>query len=674
MTLLVLLAIAATSTATIAPSESSTTSSAMTMGLEDLSDLEAAAEKKEKSAEARADRAVVVEEIEVSAQRVAEAAKPDTELRVTRRQLIERGVTNLAQALDIVLDTAVRISGRGGYQVDVRGSRKGGVLILLDGVPISDPFVGNFDVSSIPATDIAEIRVSLTPASPLDGPGGNGGVIEVLTRGASGPKSLRALVQASDSPGGVAAVSGRAAVAEGLSIRASGGATIGLHDYSLTGSEAGQSSREDARGGNAGLRIEKRFEASRMLADLAVARRRFLIPPVEPFDLLTASTFNLTFVDREDVFRGVVGAERRIERLLLTARAFSLVIDRDQSHYSEPARARLTQEEHVFAHRSGGTAQADWFASDDLRLTLAAHLSVEGGRSRTNFVSPTGEPFLPSENAGVAPIAEPAAGFAFRFTEWLALDGAAGVAFPIGLGAPPWPEAKLTATFTPTTAVQVRITGARKGRLPNLSERFDPLKGNKSLDPEQGTSADVAIIYKPRRWLSLELGAYARLVQGFIRLGSFPGVGMINANLGDVAVDGLEARADLAPFPWLFLGGAYTYGHSAWTTAPPPGALGRSPLDFFPAHRFDVSTGVRRGQDMGIWARARYLGARSDNGTDLAAVTTVDATAFVRVDELRVTLRAENLLDNAYEIRAGVLGFGRTLFLGLEGVLESVTW
>ena len=73
----------------------------------------------------------------------------------------------------------MRDAGRGGFNIDIRGARKGAVSVLIDGVLVTDPYYGTFDVSTIPITDIVQIRVSTTPQSPIDGPGGPGGVIEV---------------------------------------------------------------------------------------------------------------------------------------------------------------------------------------------------------------------------------------------------------------------------------------------------------------------------------------------------------------------------------------------------------------------------------------------------------------------------------------------------------------
>src|SRR5215472_4558240 len=126
MTVLLLfpLMLAATST----EAETSTvgdTRPVTTLGVEDLEGLDEepktnADRSDAASIEAHAQKETVVDEIEVSAQRVSEAAKPDTQLRVTGKQLIERGVTNLAQALDLISDTPIRVAGRGGFQSDIR--------------------------------------------------------------------------------------------------------------------------------------------------------------------------------------------------------------------------------------------------------------------------------------------------------------------------------------------------------------------------------------------------------------------------------------------------------------------------------------------------------------------------------------------------------------------------
>src|SRR5512146_1796599 len=114
------------------------------------------------------------EAIEIYDERPDKPFDRDTEVRLTGEQLAARGAVDLGTALALLPDVTVRDVGRGGFNVDIRGARKGAVSVLVDGVLVTDPYYGTFDVSTIPITDIVQIRVSTTPQSPIDGPGGPG--------------------------------------------------------------------------------------------------------------------------------------------------------------------------------------------------------------------------------------------------------------------------------------------------------------------------------------------------------------------------------------------------------------------------------------------------------------------------------------------------------------------
>src|SRR6478672_11622281 len=140
------------------------------------------------------------ETIEVFDERPDKPFDRDTEVKLTNEQMVRRGATDLATALALLPDVTVRDAGRGGFNVDIRGARKGAVSVLIDGVLVTDPYYGTFDVSTIPITDIVAIKVSTTPQSPIDGPGGPGGVIEVHTRDAIGPQLVIARATADSLP------------------------------------------------------------------------------------------------------------------------------------------------------------------------------------------------------------------------------------------------------------------------------------------------------------------------------------------------------------------------------------------------------------------------------------------------------------------------------------------
>ncbi|HEY5926515.1 MAG TPA: Plug domain-containing protein, partial [Kofleriaceae bacterium] len=174
------------------------------------------------------------EVVEIYDERPDKPFDRDTEVRLSGDELAARGAVDLATALDLLPDVSVRDVGRGGFNVDIRGARKGAVSVLIDGVLVSDPYYGTFDVSTIPITDIVQIRMSAAPQSPIDGPGGPGGVIEVLTRDAIGSQLVIARATSDTLPSFSVAGSARVALARRLALRLSATGLAGARDFDVS--------------------------------------------------------------------------------------------------------------------------------------------------------------------------------------------------------------------------------------------------------------------------------------------------------------------------------------------------------------------------------------------------------------------------------------------------------
>ena len=67
------------------------------------------------------------EAIEIFDERPDKPFDRDTEVRLTGEQLAARGAVDLGTALALLPDVIVRDAGRGGFNVDIRGARKGAV-------------------------------------------------------------------------------------------------------------------------------------------------------------------------------------------------------------------------------------------------------------------------------------------------------------------------------------------------------------------------------------------------------------------------------------------------------------------------------------------------------------------------------------------------------------------
>ncbi|WP_066530763.1 TonB-dependent siderophore receptor [Erythrobacter sp. CCH5-A1] len=95
---------------------------------------------------------------------------------ITADQLEDRQTRDIA---DILRDVpGVAVAGVAGQtQIRLRGSEANHVLVLVDGIEVSDPFAGEFDVGTLQAEPGARVEVLRGQQSALYGPDAIGGVI-----------------------------------------------------------------------------------------------------------------------------------------------------------------------------------------------------------------------------------------------------------------------------------------------------------------------------------------------------------------------------------------------------------------------------------------------------------------------------------------------------------------
>lgn len=103
---------------------------------------------------------------------------------VTADDITRRGARTLEEAIALLPGVYVRYGADGVPRIDIRGLRTRNIILLQDGVPLNSSYDGQFDPASIPVDNIAEIKVTRGGSSVLYGPGGNAGVIEIITKAA----------------------------------------------------------------------------------------------------------------------------------------------------------------------------------------------------------------------------------------------------------------------------------------------------------------------------------------------------------------------------------------------------------------------------------------------------------------------------------------------------------
>jgi len=273
------------------------------------------------------------------------------------------------------------------------------------------------------------------------------------------------------------------------------------------------------------------------------------------------------------------------------------------------------------------------------------------------------------------------------------------LAFPDRRGTEPTARAGLA--WQPATAVTLRSAAYLGWRLPTLNELYRPFRvgadvtaANPALDPERLKGIEAGAEFTPSPGARIGVTLFANRLEhaiGNVTLfngpGTFPGIGFVPAggtgsqrrNLDAVEAHGIEIDARLTLPAWTLAAG---YAHVAARVSASGAALpldrrapAQTPRDTASATLSWSGRGLRGIADTRASLTARYVGAQYEDdlgSRTLPAAFTIDASASIPVAKrLSLEARGENLTDK--RIVAGISGAGiveratpRTLWIGLS--------
>jgi len=589
------------------------------------------------------------EAIEIFDERPAKPFDRDTEVRLTGEQLAARGATDLGSALALLPDVTVRDAGRGGTNLDVRGARKGSVSIFIDGVLVSDPYYGTFDVSSIPITDIVQIRLATGPQSPIDGAGGNGAVIEVLTRDAIGPQLVIARLTGDTLPSAGATATARVALSPHWGLRVSGSGNASFHAFAIP--DGMPELRGQAHYGTGAARLEYRDGATRVTIDGFIDERHYLSPPSDD-----QPSQQLLLVDREATKRASVKIDRQQGAWQLQGEGWLYHLYRRSLFFGNDEIATTTESslEALTAIRTGAMALATRPLGKEWRIAMSSWIDYNRAEIKD----------LPGNVVKASTTMVELAADAQYEHETIRIDAAAGVAVPfVYLGADPWPEAKLTALWRPhygSFALEAIV--GRKGRIPSLRERFDLTTGNPTLGPEMIDDVELRAVEQLTQRLRIELKPFYKHQTGTVRSSPNPADDGRLVNLGVLQLYGFDLIGRVTVERRVELGGAWDYIRATSDVDP------TDPIDRLPHNKAEGWLQVTPDPRVSLIGRAMYFGASRDQLVTLPAYTTVQVTATAPIDKTWLAVvKCDDLLNAAPQIRAGYHTVGRVVSFVLQG-------
>ena len=584
------------------------------------------------------------------------------------------------------------------------GNASSRALLILDGVPQTDPFGGWVSWPAFDPRRLGGVRVVRGGGSGANGPGALAGTIELAS---AAPADL-ARTSASLSYGSRDGVDAFA----GLGIDAGGGF--------LSVSAA------FARGdGFVPVIEEQRGPADRAAPYRQASAAVRAVAPLGRTVELQAS--GLLFDDRRE--RGTALSEIRSEG---ADAALRLVGGRWSALLYVQTRDFYTSFAAVDAARTAATRTAEQYAVpatglggrfevrprlDDVELRLGGDWRATSGRTEERFQFVAGEGrrgrVAGGRSATMGAFAEAAwrsgaltLTVGGRLDRWSIADGflreqvfATGAiltdaAFANRRG---WePTGRAGIAFTPAEPLTLRAAAYLGWRLPTLNELYRPFRlgpdaiaANAALAPERLRGIEAGAEYRPLPALRIGVTVLANRLDGAIANvtlgegpGVFPGVGFVagggeyrqRRNLDAIAVHGLELDARLQSGRWSLSGG-YSFADSRMRASGPALPLdGLRPAQT-PRHSFSATLAWSREDGAAASLAGRWTGAQYEddlNRQSIPSAFTLDAAAALPLTRrVAIEARAENLANE--RVIAGITGAGiveratpRTLWLGLR--------
>ncbi len=565
------------------------------------------------------------------------------------------------------------------------GNAASRTLVLLDGVPVADPFFGYVPFTALAPDRLSAVRVTRGAGSGAFAAGAVAGTIELLSAdrqslprlgveamgGSYGSTDVSGKLTA-DLGGGFATVSGRWDRSDGFrttpddqrvaaSVPAANASwSIGARAVVPMGGAELQARvllfRDDrtlrfrgadssSEGQDASLRLVSGGDWE--VEALAYVQARNFTNVV-----VSAATFRPTLDQRNTPATGL-GGKIELRPPVGAGRMLRVGADLRLAEGEMFETAFNARTGAVTARRRAGGRQlgAGVFAETDLtvgELVLTAggrldHWAIRDGR----FESRTG--------VGIATVSER---FADR-TDWR-LSGRAGALWRL------------------SGAVSVRGAVYSNFRLPTLNELYRPFvvfpvttQANSALAPETLKGIEVGAEFAPLTALRLSATLFDNRLEDAIANVTIAPITRQRRNVEAIAARGFEMSGAIAPGRFD-LSASWAWSRSR-VRAPGTALDGLRPAQT-PAHMLSATLGWRWAEDSLISATLRHVGAQyeDDLETDLLpAATTVDLVARAKVASgVAIIARAENLFDETVVTRnAGGsidLGTPRILWLGVR--------
>lgn len=593
------------------------------------------------------------------------------------------GVVTIGQALELLPGVSMSVGGRNEQKIRVRGYEQSNVLLLVDGVPISDPYYGDLDLGQLPIFDVARVSVTRGAASPLYGPNGLGGVINVTT--VQGGPSTRvtgdlrltgertALAHASVGGGD------RLSWYLGLGAETSDGWPLS-GDFDPTAFEdGGVRVNSDLRRATAMGRLGwKTSDAGTLYASMRYIDAEKGIPfhTTEPVGFIKFARFPEW---RQTTL--ALGYEHDFAQGRIRGQLYGHGFENTLEVFADPDLETLRLESSFSDRVYGGYVQGEWVLGGGHRLGSAIHLRQDRHAKTERYPDGSEDPSesyrawnwsisledrwrIDDRNSLIASLA----------LDGLDVDHAQSLreidGRPVLVDDARSSEALLSPQIEFRRQLGTNWSGSaalyRRGRFPTMRQLYGTDPPNPDLGPQRTTGLDLGAGFSPSPALNLQGTIFFNRVDDLItREGrDFPYRNQDEAEIRGVE---LRLRGELGVFDYS----------AAWTGLDhqfSSSSEGFEEIPYVPDHQIELVGVVHLGRRLdlrGVWlANGQRVAYDRDGKIELDGYSLLDLGMTARVGVTELTLQIDNVLDAAVEMEPGYPLPGRRVWIGCRFVVS----
>ena len=591
---------------------------------------------------------IITEEIVVEAPLPKDLPLSTTSL-IKREKIESLSPKDLSEVLSYTSGTFISSGSKNEFRIKIRGFESQRIVLLYDGIPIYEPFFNSFDLKTIPAEEVENIKVVKGASSVLYGPNALGGVINIITRRPDPPSfSLKTLYGSNDSLN----ISSSGAI-NWKNVFFSGFASFDKSDgfkWNKNGENTLRENSDYERKNITGKVYFYPSQKSEILLEAAYYWSEFGVPFATEYYFPRYWRFKSW--NRLQLNLG--GTFSLLKNGHLKFRSYYVRHDNILDAYTDASMNELMWES-TYNNDSYGAfllGTVPYLAQNELKFSLNyrddnIRTQDDRGGEWEEFQHQTLSVGF-ENHFGLSPRLKLAAGVSLDYLRKYSGDNKTSLNPILGL------------KFNPYDYMDIHLTISQKSRFPSMRSLYSSRGGNPDLKDERGVSYELGLRYERNFLLSGAI--FYNRIKDLISAVRLPSGFQTNLNIGKANIFGFELEAQKAG-SWIGFSVNYTYLDARNEEE-------NRPLDLVPESQLNFVLDVtdRNKLQLTVWGLAVSRSEMKifDDIVKIPGYFVLNAIVSKSFSNFTIFLKGENLFNKYYVTEPGYPMRARTVSVGLK--------